>query len=344
MLQSPQGDSHISIAFERAPTIAGRIGARIDELIGLKSAAADTKEKDLQAARAVRDFIPIHKLEPTPAKAHSSDLCRPRSCLRRCTHLFLAATDSGAAGPRARRTRPHTRQAPHTRSSTRLSQRSRPQASLQRWRRALPPPHGATVPDVVSSLSPAAMRNFADAAFPPAPMHAQGTKPDSSPVLDAFVAEFAQFRQPQPALALSRAASSTSVSPAGLDAMPHATSARRPLSTEKCGAPGIVVNRRCRSLRRTSNVGGTERGMLKSKEILRTAEIGITNKQTTNKYWLCDLVRAADPDYETKARILRAPVLQIENDLRCAPLCGLDCVLNVITSVGSNSRSAPCTI
>jgi hypothetical protein len=38
------------------------------------------------------------------------------------------------------------------------------------------------------------------------------------------------------------------------------------LSTKKRGAPGIVVNRRCRSLRRTSNVSETERKMLKSKE------------------------------------------------------------------------------
>jgi hypothetical protein len=31
---------------------------------------------------------------------------------------------------------------------------------------------------------------------------------------------------------------------------------------------------------------------------------------------------------------------KIEDDLRCAPLCGLDCVLNAITLWGSNSRSA----
>jgi hypothetical protein len=84
--------------------------------------------------------------------------------------------------------------------------------------------------------------------------------------------------------------------------------------------------------------------MLEPKKSFEQAEIGITNKQQINKYCACNPVRVADPDYETEAQSLWAPVLQIEDDLRCALLCGLDCVLNVITSLGSNSRSASCTI
>jgi hypothetical protein len=52
------------------------------------------------------------------------------------------------------------------------------------------------------------------------------------------------------------------------------------LSTEKRGALGIVVNRRCWLLRRTSNVSETEHEMLESKESFERVEIEITNKQT----------------------------------------------------------------
>jgi hypothetical protein len=115
----------------------------------------------------------------------------------------------------------------------------------------------------------------------------------------------------------------------------------RPLSTKKHGALGIVLNQRCRSLRRTSNVSGTERGMLEPKKSFEQAEVGITNKQTNKQTIGCVILNVRlILTVRLKREGFELLFFKIEDNLRCAPLCGLDCILNAITSCGSNSCSA----